>query len=75
MLPATGAVCLIMQLGLEHGETSGGTTGSGCGHRLITMERSAGLNTGLMLAVESSSSREHRLGKISNRAGVNGGEQ
>ena len=48
-------------------------TGSSCRHRLVTVEHSAGLNTGAMLAVVSS--HGHCLGKISNRAGGNGGEQ
>ena len=73
MLPATGAVRLLMQLRPERRETSGGTAGSSCGNRLVTMERSAGLNTGVMLAVVSNSSRGNRLDKISNRA--SGGEQ
>ena len=68
MLPASGAVRLPMQLVSEHSETSGGTTGSNCGHRLVTLERGADLNIGIVLAVVSSSSREHRLDKISNRA-------
>ena len=69
MLQATGAVRLLMRLGIKHREMSGGTTGSGCRHRLVTMERSAGLNTGVMLTIVNSSSREHRHDKISNRAG------
>ena len=73
MLPATRAVCMLMQLGSEHRETSGGTAGSSCGHRPVTIERSAGFNTGVVLDVVSNSSRGHRLGKISNRA--IGGEQ
>ena len=58
-----------MQLELEYIKTCGGTTGSGCGHRHVKMESSGGLNTDGMLAVVRSSSRGHRLGKVSNRAG------
>ena len=67
MLQARGKVRLLMQ-GPGHRETSGSTTGS-CEHRLVTVEHSAGLNNGVMLTVVSNSSREHRLGKISNREG------
>ena len=40
MLQAREAVRLLMQ-GLGHRKTFGGTTGNGCGHSLVTVERSA----------------------------------